>query len=148
MPLFHKLFDAVVLDAPLLVKQGLFCNILTHLYQNRDKSERKALIDTMSQLLTKDLCDPPTLSELSKSLHFSENYLIRIFKEEMGITPRSYINSARLRKAKILLSSESMTAERVAHECGFSDYAHFYRIFRKETGVSPKEYRQKEYTSV
>lgn len=147
LPLLNKLCDTVILDAPLLVKQGLFCNILTHLYQNRDLSERKALIDTMSQLLIKDLCDPPTLSELSEILHFSENYLIRIFKEAMGVTPHAYVNAARLRKAKLLLSSGSMTAERVAYECGFSDYAHFYRIFRKETGASPKEYRQSEYTN-
>lgn len=142
LTLMRELDEAEKLGVPLVIRHGLFCNLLSHLYRNRDHSERKLLIDTMAQLLTKDLHDPPTLADLSEKFHFSENYLIRIFKDTMGVTPHAYVNAARLRKAKLLLTSGSMTADRVAYECGFSDYAHFYRIFRQETGVSPKEYRQ------
>jgi AraC family transcriptional regulator len=96
----------------------------------------------MARRLTQDLQDPPSLAELAASFHFSENHLIRVFRETMGTTPHAYVSAARIRKAKLLLSTSNITAERVAYECGFADYAHFYRIFRRETGSSPKEYRQ------
>lgn len=66
----------------------------------------------------------------------------RIFRDAMGSTPHAYLNAARLRKAKLLLSTSNMTADRVAYECGFADYAHFYRMFHKEVGCSPKDYRK------
>jgi AraC-like DNA-binding protein len=52
------------------------------------------------------------------------------------------VGAARIRKAKLLLSTSNVTADRIAYECGFTDYAHFYRMFRRDTGSSPKEYRQ------
>jgi AraC family transcriptional regulator len=60
----------------------------------------------------------------------------------MGTTPHAYVGAARIRKAGLLLSTSNITADRVAYECGFADYAHFYRTFKKEMGCSPKEYRR------
>ena len=124
------------------MKDGLLCTVLTRLFREQVRSERNRLVDHMVRCLTRDLQSPPSLAELAASLHFSENYLIRIFREAMGITPHAYVNAVRIRKAKLLLSTSNITADRVAYECGFADYAHFYRMFRRDTGCSPKEYRQ------
>ncbi len=142
LPLLLELADAENGDAPMMIKNGLLCSILTHLFRAQTRSERDMLADDMVRRLTQDLQSPPTLSELAADLHFSENYLIRIFRDAMGTTPHAYVNAARIRKAKLLLSTSNMTADRVAYECGFADYAHFYRIFSKEVGCSPKDYRQ------
>lgn len=141
LPLLRELDIAERTDAPSVVKSGLTCTILTRLYSGQERSEREILVDTMVRRLTEDLREPPTLSALSAELHFSENYLIRIFREATGLPPHAYLNAARLRKAKLLLSSGNVTADRVAYECGFSDYAHFYRMFRREMGVAPGAYR-------
>jgi AraC-like DNA-binding protein len=125
------------------VKNGLLCAILSRLYRGQARSERDLLVDHMARRLTRDLQSPPTLAELAAQFHFSENYLIRIFREATGITPHAYISAARIRKAKLLLSTSNITADRVAYECGFADYAHFYRTFRGEIGLSPREYRKK-----
>jgi AraC-like DNA-binding protein len=135
--------DAASIDAPAVIKNGLLCSILTKLFQGKARSDREILVDHIARRLTEDLQAPPSLADLAAEFHFSENYLIRIFREAMGITPHAYVNAARLRKAKLLLSSGNMTAERVAYECGFTDYAHFYRMFRQDTGASPKAYRQR-----
>ena len=144
LPVLRELEDAVNVDAPSIIKSGLFCAVLTRLYREKTRSERDMLADHMVGLLTNDLQAPPSLAELSAALHFSENYLIRIFREVMGTTPHAYVNAARIRKAKLLLSTGNITAERIAFECGFADYAHFYRMFRRETGISPKEYRRRK----
>ena len=143
LPLMEELNDAEGENAPLILKNGLLCAILSRLYRGQSRSERDLLVDHMARRLTRDLQSPPTLAELAADFHFSENYLIRIFRDNMGLTPHAFVNAARVRKAKLLLLTSNITAERVAYECGFADYAHFYRMFRRDTGSSPKEYRQK-----
>lgn len=142
LPLLKELNRAENEDAPRMVKSGLLCTILSRLFREQARSERDMLVDHMVRCLTRDLQSPPSLAELAAAFHFSENYLIRIFREAMGITPHAYVGAARIRKAKLLLSTSNITADRVAYECGFADYAHFYRMFHKETGCSPKRYRQ------
>ena len=142
LPLLQELNHAEVEDAPLIVKNGLLCVMLSRLYRDQPRNERKILADHMARRLTQDLQSPPTLAELAAEFHFSENYLIRIFRETMGTTPHAYVGAARIRKAGLLLSTSNITADRVAYECGFADYAHFYRTFKKEMGCSPKEYRR------
>lgn len=142
LPLLSELDKAEGDNAPAVIKNGLLCTLLSRLYYAKERTEKELLADSMARALTADLKDPPTLAELSLELHFSENYLIRIFREVTGMTPHAYLNAARLRKARLILISGNITAERVAEECGFADYAHFYRMFRKDTGVSPKVYRK------
>lgn len=142
LPFLQELNNAENENAPLVIKNGLLCTILTRLFREQARSERDILVDHMVHLLTQDLQNPPTIADLSSVFHFSENYLIRIFRENMGLTPHAFVNAARVRKAKLLLLTSSITAERVAYECGFADYAHFFRIFRRDTGSSPKKYRQ------
>ena len=143
LPLLRELNDAENEDAPKIVKNGLLCNVLSHLYREQVRSERDMLVDHIARCLTRDLQNPPSLAELAADFHFSENYLIRIFRDVMGTTPHAYVGAARIRKAKLLLSTSNITADRIAYECGFADYAHFYRIFRRDTGSTPKEYRRK-----
>jgi AraC-like DNA-binding protein len=142
LPLLRELNHAEVEDAPMIEKNSLLCAILSRLYRGQARSERDLLVDHMARRLTRDLQNPPTLAELAAEFHFSENYLIRIFRETTGITPHAYVGAARIRKAKLLLSTSNVTADRIAYECGFTDYAHFYRMFQKEIGCSPKAYRQ------
>ena len=142
LPLLQELNNAENEDAPRIVKNGLLCTILSRLYRAQARSERDMLVDHMVRRLTQDLQNPPSLAELAAAFHFSENYLIRIFREAMETTPHAFVNTARIRKAKLLLSTSNITADRVAYECGFSDYAHFYRTFKREIGCTPKEYRQ------
>lgn len=143
LPLLRELNTAENRDAPRVVTNGLLCTILTRLYREQARGERDALVEHMTHRLTRDLQSPPSLAELAAEFHFSENYLIRIFREATGITPHAYVGAARIRKAKLLLSTGDITADRVAYECGFADYAHFYRMFRRSTGTSPRAYRQR-----
>ena len=115
LPLLRELDDAASIDAPAVIKNGLLCSVLTRLFQGKAKSDREILADHIARRLTEDLQAPPSLAELA----------------------------SRIRKAQLLLSSGNMTADRVAYECGFTDYAHFYRMFRRSTGASPKAYRQR-----
>lgn len=82
------------------------------------------------------------LGQYLKKLPFSEDYLTKLFKREMGTTPSKYLMDLRLRSAMdwLRISGDSSISE-IASMCGFRDPLHFSRVFRKKYGVSPSNYR-------
>ena len=83
-----------------------------------------------------------SLSALCSRFSYSKNYIILLFKERYGVTPFAYLLSLRLENAKKLLLTSSQSAESVAFDSGFSDYSHFYKAFKKDTGLSPIHWKK------
>ncbi|MCX6078096.1 MAG: ATP-binding protein [Chloroflexi bacterium] len=81
-----------------------------------------------------------TRSELAGYLAVSDRYLTRCFHQEMGITPVTYLNRYRIRKARELIEKRTFSITDVAQMVGFSDSNYFGRVFREEVGVSPSAY--------
>lgn len=82
-----------------------------------------------------------TISELASQVGYSENYLSKKFKREMGTSIVEYINQQKIDHARILLQAESTPINDIAEHLGFSSQSYFAEQFRKVTGVSPREYR-------
>ena len=78
---------------------------------------------------------------LAEHLAVSQNYLTNCFQKEIGVSPLAYANRYRIHRAKNLLSDTKQSVTEIAIAVGFTDLAHFSRVFRKETGFSPTEYR-------
>ena len=70
----------------------------------------------------------------------SKYYLEHIFKKETGATFVEYLNVYRVSQAKQKLVERNIST--VCFETGFSSLSHFYKIFKKYTGISPKGYKQ------
>ena len=79
---------------------------------------------------------------LAEQAHISEVYLRQLFQREMGVSPKQYILTLRLKKAKQMLYEEDCTVTKIAQACGFSSIYHFCRAFHQAMGCSPSEYRQ------
>ena len=58
-------------------------------------------------------------------------------------TPHADLLQIRMDKAKNLLTNEALTVQQIAQMCGFSDFSHFSRYFRKQAGCSPLQWRRK-----
>lgn len=82
--------------------------------------------------------------EIAESIGVNEDYLSRVFKRELGITPWDYLNRYRVFRARELLEKTFDSMGEVAHKVGFSDAAYFSRVFRQAMGVSPSAYREKQ----
>lgn len=71
----------------------------------------------------------------------SRSYLSTCFQQELGVSPITYLNRYRVNQAKILLQTTQRTIADIAITVGFSDHSHFSRIFRREVGMSPRQFR-------
>lgn len=68
-------------------------------------------------------------------------YYLRKFKEYHGVTPHQYLQSVRLRAAKEQLTVTAHSIEQIAEDCGFCSASHFIMAFRKNTGLTPLQFR-------
>jgi two-component system response regulator YesN len=82
-----------------------------------------------------------SLGEISDAVGMSATYFSKCFRQEMGISCIQYITRLRMEKAVELLANPSFKVYEVAHAIGFSEYAHFAKVFKKTFDFSPSEYR-------
>lgn len=87
------------------------------------------------------LCEHATLPisrwQVAEEVHTSEDYLTRVFKKELGLSPWDYLNRYRVWLAGSLLRNTGMTVNEVSVATGFQDQAYFCRVFKKVKGYSP-----------
>lgn len=81
------------------------------------------------------------LGDYLHSLPFSYDYLIKMFKKDLGVTPHRYLTDLRLRSAADWLkNSQGNNISEIAHISGFKEPLYFSRLFKKKYGVSPSFY--------
>ena len=79
------------------------------------------------------------LDELAKVVNISPYYLDRIFREEIGVPPYTYLLQTRIKRSMDILLQADSVAE-AALRLGFSDQSHFSRFFKRNVGLSPKQF--------
>jgi AraC family transcriptional regulator len=82
------------------------------------------------------------LSELATHVGVSAFHLLRIFRRELGVTPRQYAIRMRLRRAIDLLRDTRIPITEIAFDSGFGDVSHFVKTFTREIGCSPSRFRR------
>ena len=91
------------------------------------------------------ICSHATLPlsrwQIADEVHVSEDYLTRVFKKELGLSPWDYLNRYRVWLAGTLLRNTGMSVNEVAEATGFQDQAYFCRVFKKIRGYSPSRLR-------
>jgi len=85
-----------------------------------------------------------TLATIAAEAGMSRSALARRFHHELGKTPMAYVNEQRLLRAKSVLKTSQLSVSQIANNLGYSTDAVFRRSFRRATGESPSEFRNKE----
>lgn len=126
---------------------GLFLQIMVQLNRmaahstNRQESQKQVsrLVRQVLRYIGEDIGRPMTLDDLAARFYVSKYHLSHAFSAEVGVSVYRYILLRRLVMARQLLAAGE-SASQVCRSCGFSDYTSFYRAFKSEYGISPRDY--------
>jgi len=145
----HKIYSSF--KEHLSIKEALLnnyiVNILTELLIGRDLEHSvnvsASIIEDTVAYINEHLTDPLTLEELASQASLSTFYFSRLFKKETGFTPHGYVITARVNIAKFLLKSSNSTIKEICFGTGFTSESSFCTTFKKVTGSTPSEYRER-----
>lgn len=110
--------------------------------RERGRADRERNVELeVKKYIQEHMVDNITVSSIAGELHFNPQYLMRAFKSKTDMSIVEYITKARLDTAKKILKDTGLPIKTVANMVGYDDYAYFTRVFRKELGMSPSQYR-------
>ena len=84
----------------------------------------------------------PTVGAMARELHLSARYLSDMLKQETGKTAMELIHIYMINEAKNLLRGEAQSVSEIAYGLGFENLPYFSRLFKKEVGLSPNQFRK------
>ncbi len=105
------------------------------------RAEKPDLLDQVLAYVEEHLGEKITLAEVAKHFFISESTITQTFRKRMGVSFYRCVTQRRLIAAKAFIE-RGIPMESVAEQVGFSDYSAFFRSFKQEFGISPRQYRK------
>lgn len=130
-----KTLDEVNTTIPFMIRS--YCDLVSKRSLNAYSEPIRHILVTVDASLAADL----SLKRFANELFLNTSYLSALFKKEMGTTLTDYVNKNRIAYAKKLLRSTTLPIQEIAAQAGISDIHYFTRLFRRETEMSPREWR-------
>ena len=122
--------------------------LLTHLSRaskdisaNSLKAEKPELLDQVLAYVEEHLSEKISMADVANHFFISEITITQAFRKKMGVSFYRCVTQRRLIAAKGLIQ-QGLPLESVAEQVGFTDYSSFFRAFKQEYGISPRQYRK------
>ena len=123
-------------------------NLKISLFEKQHSADREAekqeerTITSITRYLQEHLSEDLSLAVLSEEFHLNSQYISQLFKNEIGVNFLTYFTNIRMERAKKLLLSTSLSVAEVAQRSGYGDYRVFTKVFKKNEGITPSQYRR------
>lgn len=154
-PLMRSFMDSInyLLDNPTLADENLITTKLKELLLLLSKSEKADSVSTFvhslfvaheynfGEIIRQNLYANLSMDEWARLCNMSVATFKRKFSEFYDQTPARYIQTKKLEKSVQLLAYKSKPVSEIAYECGFENLSTFDRVFKKQFGKTPREYR-------
>ena len=124
----------------LIVLFGRQTNFSTILTPANKKASH--LCDSVRRYLNQNCEEDITLEQLARFSHVNKYYLVHSFTKHFGCSPISYLNDKRIEESKNLLETTNHSIAAIASMIGFSSQSYFSQSFKKNTFMTPNEYRR------
>ena len=103
-------------------------------------------ISVIKDYIRSHLSDPELgRTSIAEKIHMNPDYLSHIFSTKTGASLSSYIMDERMTTAKRLLATTSFSPQQICDQIGIANVSYFYRQFKKSSGVTPQQYREKHF---
>ncbi|MGO4106374.1 helix-turn-helix domain-containing protein [Paenibacillus sp. YAF4_2] len=149
--MFRELYQEFAARPPgyLAVLTTIVIRILTGLYRHKLQiespvSERPQWIsvDEAITYIDRNYASELRLTELAAQARLSERQFSRLFRHQTGMSFIEYVQGIRMDAACRLLAGSQSQVEEISSAVGYADMKFFYRLFKKKTGVTPRQYRE------
>ncbi len=120
---------------------SLLYEMFSFLFENSNTSSRGELVDDVINIIRHSYEQNIGVGDIAEMLHINPCYLSRLFKEKTGVSPKEYLLSYKVNRAKELFERTDLSVCEVSRSVGFEDPLYFSRIFKKKTGVTPSGYK-------
>lgn len=123
---------------------SIFTELIIHLIRSKSKGEpiskKENRFAEVLKYIKNHYREDLNLETLAEIMHMEKSYFLRQFKKNTGKTPMSYVKQIKIETAKDLIENSDMNLTQISEFLGFSSIHHFSNSFKKETGISPKQY--------
>lgn len=140
--LLKTLKDSVTQDDFLLSSQVYTCLMELFRLTETAPTQGNPYVDAALFYIHEHSNESIHISELADSLHISSAYLIKLFREHIGVSPLKYLHLKRVEYACLLLRTTQMSIEEISNEVGMYDSSSFCHLFKKIYSITPAKYRQ------
>ena len=128
------------------VHSGAALNLRSKAYRQEPEKEPESGRDIIRQkvlpYIHQNLTEPFTVSELAQNVSLNPQYMMRLFKKETNMSVLEYVTEQRILRAKELLLSTDSSIENIAVQLGYYNYTYFMKVFKRNMGMSPGQYRK------
>ncbi|GFN30088.1 response regulator [Paenibacillus xylaniclasticus] len=107
------------------------------------RNREPSVIELIEQYVQTHISQDLTREDIAAFLHFNPAYLSRLFKKETGLSLSDYIMDQRMKQAKRLLSESDLKVSDVAEITGYRNFSYFSKLFKKQEGFTPQEFRKR-----
>lgn len=104
-------------------------------------SQKEPLLHHVLCYLNAHCTEDISLTQVADAFHITPSYLAHLFKKRTGLSPWNYVILRRLQKANDLMT-QGLSAEEACYRVGFDNYANFFRLYKKHTGISPSQFKK------
>ncbi len=109
--------------------------------ETREHPELPAWLERCLDYFDLNPDQPVSIARVVELCGKTQEHVTRSFRQYLGLTPSAFVNARRLKQAERLLSSSDLPVKAVGPRAGFSSAAYFFRLFRRQFGMSPQECR-------
>jgi len=138
-PGFKLTVQNTAVDILLFIARHMQDQVLVPAEEALSPTEEKMM--EIAQYINAHFRDDLTLERLSSKFYLSESYLSRTFKKLTGFAFTEYVGMTRVKEAQRLLRETNKRITDISEEVGFGSFAHFQKVFKELTTLSPRDYR-------
>ena len=109
------------------------------IFQSSERSSR--LVKNAVEYINRHFSEEITLAGVAEEFHVNVSYLSMLFRQVTGMTFKEHLNRVRIEEAERLLANTDYAIIEIAIACGYRDQSYFTKVFKKYTGLTPRQYR-------